>query len=357
MYNEGESEHAQQTGGGAMDDELADARLHANDTRYRPGTRAGHYESFFVRANHPSRPLAFWIRYTIFSPHHRPEQAIGELWAIAFDGETGRHVAVKRELPISVCAFDTSRLSIRVGDAWLEAGKLAGGAESGEHSIRWELEYSGDAPPLFLLPLSAYARPQPKAKSLVGRPLAVFVGRLIVDGVALEVADWVGSQNHNWGEQHTDHYAWGQVAGFDGSPETFLEVVTARRRLGPLWSPFVTLLIVRHHGEEFALNTPAQMRRARGRFGPFTWRFRAQASDVRIAGQISAPSTAFVGLTYRNPPGGTKICLNSKLATCQLSITRREGGAWGTPEELTARQRAAFEMLSDHGDARVLVQV
>src|SRR5688500_2735999 len=33
-----------------------------NAVRYRPGEAAGHYESFFLRANHPARPLAFWIR-------------------------------------------------------------------------------------------------------------------------------------------------------------------------------------------------------------------------------------------------------------------------------------------------------
>src|SRR5215467_2631372 len=115
---------------------LADARLHANDSRYRPGQDAGHYESFFLRANHPLRPLAFWIRYTIFSPRRHPEQAQGELWAIAFDGETGRHVAVKRELPFADCAFGSSQLSVRVGEAHLEPGKLVGDAESRGHTIR-----------------------------------------------------------------------------------------------------------------------------------------------------------------------------------------------------------------------------
>lgn len=337
--------------------EITHARLHANDTRYRPGTQDGQYESFFVRANHPTRPLAFWIRYTIFSPRHHPEQAIGELWAIAFDGETQQNVAVKRELPLAACAFDPSHFSVRVDDAWLEAGALAGAAERGGHSLRWDLRYSGDAAPLFLLPLAAYARPQPPAKALVGLPLAVFSGRLVVDGAPWEIAEWVGSQNHNWGVRHTDHYAWGQVAGFEGAPATFLEVITARRRWGPLWSPFVTLLVVRHDGEEIALNTPEQMRRARGAFQPFEWRFRSETSRVRVEGQISAPSAAFVGLSYRNPPGGTKVCLNTKIASCQLTLARRAGRGWGQPEQLIARRRAAFEILTDAPAGRVPVRV
>ncbi|HEX9038969.1 MAG TPA: hypothetical protein VF808_18450 [Ktedonobacterales bacterium] len=340
-----------------MDPKPQDAQRYPNGARFRPGAREGHYESFFVRANHPTRPLAFWIRYTIFSPRGRPGAAVGELWAIAFDGETGQHVAVKRETPFAECAFDPGRLDARVGGARLDAGALTGEAASGGHTLQWNLTYSGEASPLFLLPLAAYSSAQPPAKSLVARPFAVFSGTLVVDGAPLRVERWTGSQNHNWGPRHTDHYAWGQVAGFDNAPDTFLEVVTARRRLGPFWSPFVTLLVVRRGDEEIALNSPAQMRRARGAFTPFDWRFRSATSAARVEGLISAPDAAFVGLTYHNPPGGDKTCLNSKLATCELTLTRREGATWGQPERLIAQQRAAFEILTDTPDPRVPLRV
>ncbi len=48
------------------------ARSRWNACRFVPGDAGGHYESYFQRANHPSRPLAFWIRYTVFSPAGRP---------------------------------------------------------------------------------------------------------------------------------------------------------------------------------------------------------------------------------------------------------------------------------------------
>lgn len=54
-------------------------RVQANHARYRPGQRAGHYESFFLRANHPTRPLAFWIRHKIFNLNSRPKDATGVL--------------------------------------------------------------------------------------------------------------------------------------------------------------------------------------------------------------------------------------------------------------------------------------
>src|SRR5258708_37803482 len=93
-----------------------------NGTRFAPDQQQGHYESFFLRANHPSRALAFWIRYTVFSPHRRPGDAIGELWAVISNGEGGRQVAVKTELPILACRLAQNRLSVGIGDASLGDG-------------------------------------------------------------------------------------------------------------------------------------------------------------------------------------------------------------------------------------------
>jgi hypothetical protein len=332
--------------------EAADQQV--NFTRYRPGQLTGHYESFFVRANHPSRPWAFWIRYTIFSPDRQPEQAIGELWAIVFDGDHHCHVAVKQEVPFNRCSFKVDEFSIKIDTAWLEQGRLAGAASAGDHTVEWHLAFDGESPPLYLLPLNLYAARFPKAKSLVSMPMAIFSGSLIVDGETIDVRDWVGSQNHNWGTQHTDLYAWGQVAGFDNAPDSFLEVATARLKIGPVWTPFMTPIVLRHHGEEIALNALMQTLRTKASFDYFTWHFRSQTEAVSIEGTIEAPRAAFVGLRYRNPPGGIKQCLNTKIAACSLEITQRQSG---TVETLSTRHRAAFEILTDDGHHGIQMQV
>lgn len=270
-----------------------------NATRCRPGQQAGHYESFFQRANHPSRPLAFWIRYTIFSPEERPQDAVGELWAVFFDGETHQHVAVKKEVPFSECTFRTDEFLVRVAGARLDAEQLSGAIDSGEHALSWALTFSGEAEPLFLLPRELYETPFPQAKSLVGLPLAVYNGDLRVDGREIPIADWVGSQNHNWGLRHTDHYAWGQVAGFDNGPQTFLEVATARVRIGSDWSPFMAPVVLRR---------------------------------------------------------GTEDCLNTKIAACELRVTYRQPGSAIRTDVLSTRNRAAFEILTDDRDHGIAIR-
>ena len=333
-----------------MQDQLQTFSQRVNFTRYR-GQPEGHYESFFVRANHPERPKAFWIRYTIFSPKGRPHDAIGELWALFFDGERNSHVAAKQEHPFSDCDFDSSSFRVRIGTATLQANRLEGAVVGKAHSLGWDLKFEGASPPVLLLPLKLYQGSFPKAKILVSVPMARFSGKLTVDGEEVEVAGWTGSQNHNWGSRHTDLYAWGQVAGFDNQPDSFLEVATAKLRLGPLWTPPITPLVLRHRQREYAFTGLAQAIRARGRFRYFAWEFASRTAVAEIAGTISAPREAFVGLKYYNPPGGAKHCLNSKIASCTLRLKDR---AAGTTEVLETRSRAAFEILTDddnHGVA------
>ncbi len=330
-----------------MNKELETARKKINDTRYQPGQRAGHYESFFQRANHPSRPLAFWIRYTIFSPNQRPEDALGELWAIYFDGENNHHVAVKKEVPLKQCVFRTSELFVEIEDAQLEGNRLKGSVAAGRETIAWSLTFKGDEEPLFFLPLHLYEKRFPRAKSLVGFPMAVYNGSLCVNEKEIEIANWVGSQNHNWGTRHTDLYAWGQISGFDSHPGSFLEVATARLKIGPFWTPFMTPLVLRHRGEEIALNALKQMLRAKGSFDYFTWKFQSETDKIGIEGRIWAPKEGFVGLTYYNPPGGNKHCLNSKIASCELKVSFKQSRKSSIPEILVTKNRAAFEILTD----------
>jgi hypothetical protein len=314
-----------------------------NHARYN-GQSQGHYESFFLRANHPERPLAFWIRYTLFSPKTCPQDAIGELWAVFFNGETNHHIAVKREVPLDGCVFNTSDFEVRIGDAHLMSRSLCGTVQTGVNKISWDLSYLGDASPILLLPFMLYNTKLPAAKSLVALPMAKFGGKLVVNGESVDVTNWMGSQNHNWGSKHTDLYAWGQVAGFDSHPGSFLELATAKLKIGPFWMPAITPMVLRHNGKEHALNGLIPLVRSCGAFDYFDWNFKSETPLVEVEGKIKAPREAFVGLTYFNPPGGIKYCLNTKIASCVVRFRDKSRSAW---ETLEAKNRAAFEILTD----------
>ena len=71
-----------------------------------------------------------------------------------------------------------------------------------------------------------------------------------------------------------------------------------------------------------------------------------------MEGQIQAPRTAFVGLRYYNPPGGIKYCLNSKFASCELTLKNKRNKI---SETLLTTQRTAFEILTDRQDHGVQI--
>jgi|GEM_PF-19865 len=314
-----------------------------NRSRIRPGSPTGHYESFFQRGNHPNRPLAFWIRYTAFIPEGRPDNGVGQLWAIYFDGDDNRILAIKEEFPINECRFAGSRLSVRIGLAFLEDRLLQGSVSRASSAIEWDLTFNSQQAPMFLVPEENHDRKFPAAKALVGLPLASYSGRLVVDGEEILVDSWIGSQNHNWGSRHTDEYAWGQVAGFDNAPDVFLECVTARLRIGPLWTPWLTNVVLRLGDRDYALNSIRQGLRAKGRYEYFSWSFFTESPEIKISGKMDARREHFAGLRYGNPPGGIKTCLNTKLAACRIIIERPGRDTL----ELHTDSRAAFEIITD----------
>lgn len=301
----------------------------------------GAYESYFIRANHPQRALGFWIRYTLFRPQDRIQDAIGEIWCVLFDGERGRHVAVRRQYSWTQCKFSQHSLDVSMPGAVLTAANANGEVPE---NFSWNLDLSGVAPPIFLLPERFYKGRFPAAKSLVVKPSCRFDGELCVEGVQVPVDGWIGSVNHNWGSRHTDRYAWGQVAGFDDHPDTFLEVASAWLKFGPISAPPMSPLVLRHRGEAIAANGLLRSALAKVTLDEFDWRFSTKNQNWDVECRIFADRSSFVGLAYGNPPGGVKHCLNTKIACCELTLRNRRSG---DVENLFARDRAAFEILTD----------
>lgn len=319
------------------------AAAQANFSRFQPLSDKGFYESFFIRANHPTLPQAFWIRYTLFCPVGRPDKRMGELWAIFFDGED--ITTSKEEFPIQDCNFPDTHFTVSVGNSTINSKTAVG--KAGE--INWNLNYSTQTAPFFFFPLYLYHSPLPKAKSIASQPYAFFDGTIQVGNKTLVIDNWAGSQNHNWGERHTDAYAWGQVVGFDNSPQTFLEVATAKLQIGQFDAPAITILILQHEGKRYELNSPLQWKNNKATYHFFEWEFECQSKEITIKGKIKAPKAYFVGLRYYNPIGGYKCCLNTKIAQCELEIKKT---GQNVPQALYSANGVAFEILTDEEEEK-----
>ena len=314
--------------------------------------KGGHYESWFVRANHPHKPQAIWIRYTLFRARdQRP--ALGEVWAVWSDGARQQTHAFKEEFPLEQCHFSTTQMQVSAGGNHLQPGALQGQLTRGNDQLSWDLHYDDGEVPLLFLPENFYQRSLPKAKSLVSRTHIRLSGTLTLNGETLVLDRWPGSENHNWGSQHTDRYAWGQVVGFDNAPDAFLECATAQVKVGPLYSPPLSIAALRLDGETLLFNSLPRALRANAGYRPFQWTLQTGNGDARLSISMATVADRVAALTYYNPPGGNKICLNSKLARVTATLSRR-----GKPERvLHSAHGGAFEILTDQLPAEMELQV
>lgn len=299
--------------------------------------KAPYYESRWIRANHPDRPQALWLRETLLLTSTGAGSA--DVWVMVFAPDGLGNRAVKQSYSVEEAEFCSEPWAVRIGDTFLDDAN-ARGSLPGARSASWDLRITGGGEPVKLLTDRQYSTRFPSAKTSVRSPLARFDGHLIIDDDRVELDGWTGSVNHNWGRRHTPAYAFGQVCGFDAAPSSSLEIATARAGVGPLTLPPVTLLVFRHDDRELAVRTVLAARRTSGVYEPFQWSFSARSDDMLLDGEISCERDDVIGLNYTDTNGKAKYCYNSAVATCRLRFDSTE---------LTAARRAMFEIL---GDAR-----
>ncbi len=305
-----------------------------------------YYESRFIRANHPRRAQAIWLRWTLLLP--KPGDAAADVWVMLFDPDGGGNRALKVPHPLTDADYLSDPWSARIADSVIDDGhaRVAVDGASCDLTIA-----SGDERAVKLLTDRAYAARFPTAKTQVRHPLARYDGTVGIGDVTVAVESWTGSVNHNWGSRHTPAYAFGQVCGFNDHPESSLEVVTARAAVGPLRLPAATLFVLRHAGWEVAVRSVLAAQRTHGSYEPFHWSFGGRADGFELRGEIRADPGDVIGLTYTDTNGEAKYCYNSALADCRIWLSGN-----GVDTELTASRRAMFEILTGHrhGDVPLL---
>jgi hypothetical protein len=296
---------------------------------------AGHYESFYLKACHPTEPKAVWIRYTV---HVRPGAApTGSLWVTLFDdGPTARKLTVPGP---AVGAGEW----IRIGDAVLGPGRASGDFDGAS----WDVRFSSSEAPLFHLPRDwMYTAKLPRTKLLSPAPAAVFSGAVTVDGLVLPLEGWRGMVGHNWGVQHAERWIW--MHGIDMDTGDWIDAAIGRVKIGPATTPWVASGGVSVGGERLALGGLG--RRPRVEESPTGCRFVLPGKDVRVEGDVSAAAGDFVGWVYADPDGGEHHTVNCSVSDMRATVDRP-----GRPSvPLTVTGAAAYELgmrEQDHGMA------
>jgi hypothetical protein len=283
----------------------------------------GHYESMFLTLSDPDGGRAVWIRYTV---HRVPGgAAVGSLWCTAFDRAWPAPRAAKVTLPAAELGAGAGEY-LHIGSAVIAPGRVTGAAVTEQCAARWELAFTAAEPPFDHLPRAwMYGARLPRTKTRSPYPAARFTGTVTVDGAVFEVADWPGTIGHNWGSEHAQRWIWLRGTVFAGEPESWLEVVLGRLRLGPASTPWLGNGVLRVGGERIrlaGLGRTLATRVAADRFQAALRLPGAHRSGVEVTAVVSAPPGHTVAWIYRDPGGSSHYTTHCAIADLEVRVRR-----------------------------------
>src|SRR3954451_3936004 len=304
----------------------------------RVAEKAGHYESFYIKACQPGGGRGIWIRHTV---HKRPgAEPNGSIWFVLFDGDADGPRATKVTVPAAELSTPQGSW-IRVGGAEVGPGSAEGAVASAAVNGSWSLRFRGDAARCKYLPADClYEAPLPRTKFVAPFPDARFDGRLEIDGETIELAGWPGMIGHNWGSEHAERWGWLEGTGFPDSPDTYFDAGAARVKLGSRTSPWIPSGMLMLDGEAHRLGGLGAIRSARIEEQPTVCSFQLPGKDIVVSGRVSAPQKDFVGWVYADPKGPEHHTVNCSVADLELTVER----TGLPPRQLTLAAGAAYEL-------------
>ena len=306
--------------------------------------KAGHYESFYIKACRPGGGEGIWIRHTV---HKRPgEEPKGSIWFTHFDRQAEAPRATKVTVPAAELSVPQGGW-IRVAGAEIGPGRAEGSVETDAFRASWKLTFSGDDDPCKYLPADwLYEAPVPRTKFVAPYPNARFDGRLEVDGSEVDLAGWPGMIGHNWGSEHAERWVWLEGTGFD-APDTWFDAGAARIKVGRWTTSWVPSGMLVLDGERHRLGGIGKVRSARISESPTGCEFVLPGKDVVVRGRVSAPQKDFVGWVYADPKGPEHHTVNCSIADLELAVERD-----GAVRTLSLPGGGAYEFgmrETDHG--------
>ena len=279
-------------------------------------TSAGHYESFYVKANDPAGGRAVWLRHTIHQAPGSPPT--GSLWLTIFDSKTGSPRATKLSYPASEISAPEGAY-VRIAEAVLEPGRASGSA--GDAS--WDLSFDPGAEALRHLDRDFLYRSRlPRTKLLSPHPNSEFSGFVELEGRRLELEAWPGMVGHNWGSEHAESWIWIQAAGLDDNPGDYLDVALGRLHFLGRTTPWIPNGRIVLDGRAHQLGGIRNAYGAEIEETPTGCEFTLPGKGINVKGRVRAKAEDFVAWIYADPGGGQHHALNCSVADLELRIER-----------------------------------
>ena len=305
------------------------------------------YESWYLKASHPSEPLGVWIRYTTHQKPGEPEK--GSLWFTLF----GPDPAAAKVTPGPEALSRGGDQFIRIGDSLFADGRVSGSALEAS----WDLTFEHPEPELRHLPREwMYKAPVPRTKLVSPYPAARFSGSVRFGDRTVALDGWPGMVGHNWGAQHAQRWIWMHGSNFDEhGADTWLDMAIGRIKVGRWTTPWIANGVLSLAGERHRIGGIERARATRIAERPDGATFTLPGTDMTIKGEVGAPRERFVGWVYADPDGSEHNTVNCSIAQMGLTLHRTASPA-ESAIELTTAHGAAYELGMRERDHGVAIQ-
>jgi hypothetical protein len=311
--------------------------------------KAGHYESFYVKATRPGGGLAVWIRHTV---HKRPGHPVNaSIWFTLFDADAEGPLATKVTVPAAELSAPSDAY-ITVDGATFAPGAAQGRVDTDALTASWDLTYEDSGDAFRHLPYDfLYGAPLPKTKFLSPYPDARYSGRVTVGDREIELDGWPGMVGHNWGAEHAERWVWIQGQGLEddeAAQPSWFDMAVGRIKVGPWTTPWVGNGMLYLDGERHRLGGFDRIRSTQVSEKPTSCDFGLAGKGISVKGTVRSEKRNFVAWVYADPVGPEHNTLNCSISDLELTVEQD-----GKPaRRLGVTGAAAYEFGTrdfDHG--------
>ncbi|MEK6409705.1 MAG: tocopherol cyclase family protein [Acidobacteriota bacterium] len=324
------------------------------------GTRAPHYEVWFLTLNHRASQRGFWFRYALEWPavSERDSKPNGSLWAAGFcRASPEQNFGVKRAYAIDQFAFEgREEFRLTLGDGLFSSSRASGRVDTGGHCVEWDLSYEPCQTTYHHVTRTLVRLARPSSFVCSPNLDASFSGTIVIDGRPIILEDEPGCQSHLWGRKHVDDWVWVHSNAFENHPGTVFEGLAAKPRRAGRTLPPVQSLYLRHRGEEHRFVRLRLAEQWQRKLGMGYWSFSAMNARVYIEGAAQCRLRDMLQAEYSDPDGERLYCINSEVANLKIRLFRRVHGLrWRHVETIKAYATAHVEHASRMMDGGVAV--
>lgn len=295
-----------------MDDALRSAAA----PRWRG--QAGRLEVWYATLSDPVTRAGLWVHYETVAPTQG--SAYGHGWATWFPADGPPRTERFGPEPSTPAAGADW---LRVADAHIACGKLAGRAGL----TAWDLRWKDTGPPLWTFGRLAWERGLLPGAQVVLAPTADFTGLLSVGGAEHRIDGWRGGVAHIYGRGNARRWGWLHADLGDGD---VVEVVTAVSHTpGMRALPPIAFVRFRVDGNDWPPKGLPSLR-MQTRLGVRHWQLEGRIGGRRALIRVDMPEQRCVSLAYTDPDGAAAVCTNTEQADIHIEVGQRRWSVLGT---------------------------